>query len=232
MYMEEDESSFYSLEKESKENAIKTKKERLILIGIILFLIFLVVLVILVRRNLEISIQKKPSLITISTNKTDTFSKNTEIEVEYILMPDHIDSTDLIWHSSNEEVATFIKDNILKTLSIGQTTIYTELSGVKSNELNIIVGNFLEDVNIINIPKQLTVNKSLELEVELLPADSVNTTIKIESSDDKILTVRERIIMAISPGEVTLTIKDKFNNILRNYEIQVIPEAEKVNKNQ
>lgn len=232
MYMEENGKDFYTLEKDSKEQAIKTKKQENVLIWIILFLVSLVVLVIFVRRNLEIAIQKKPSLITISTNKIDTFSKNEEIEVNYTLMPDHIDSTNLIWHSSNEEVAIFTKANNLKTLTVGETTIYAELSGVKSNELNIIVANFLEDVNITNIPKQLTVNKSVDLEVELLPADSVNTTIKIESSDDKILSVRERTIMAISTGEVTLSVKDKSNKLLRDYQIQVLPEVKKDIKSQ
>lgn len=218
--------NFYNIEKTSNQKESEIKKQSFMLVGIILFLVCLVILVILVRRNIEISIQKKPSLITISTNKIDTFAKNVEIEVEYILMPDHIDSSELKWFTSNEEVAIFTKDNLLQTLSVGQTTIYAELSGVRSNELNIIVANFLEDVNITNIPKQIIINKSIELDIELLPADSVNTSIKIESSDDKILSVRERTVTANNIGEVTLTVKDKFNNILRDYEIQVISDSE------
>ncbi len=216
---------FQSREEQTKENIIETKKQKILLLSIILFLVVLVTLVIFVRRNIEIIEEMKPSLITISVPKSEAFAKNTKIEVGYLLMPDHIDSSTLTWHSSNEEVAQFLEGNVLQTLSIGQSMIYAELGGVKSNELNIIVANFLEDVDITNIPKQLSINKSLELEVELLPADSVNTTIKIESSDEKIISVRERTITAHHAGEATLTIKDKFNNILRSYEIQVIADS-------
>ena len=44
MYMEENGKDFYTLEKDSKEQAIKTKKQENVLIWIILFLVSLVVL--------------------------------------------------------------------------------------------------------------------------------------------------------------------------------------------
>lgn len=225
--MNKEKSNFKSREEEKIDQLKEKKVQTVYLVSIIMFLVFLVILVISVRRNIEIAEQKKPSLITISLDKKDGYAKNSEIPVNYTLMPDHVDSTELQWHSSNEEIAAFGNDNVLKTLSVGQTTIYAELSGVKSNELNIVVSNFLEDINIDNIPKQIEVGKSIDLNIELLPPDSVNTTLKIESSDDKILSVRDRTVIAQNPGEVTLVIKDSFSNILRNYEIHIVPVANK-----
>lgn len=220
----------FSSREEQIENFNKEKrKQSKSLIAVVLFLVFLVVLVIIVRRNIEIAEQRKPSLITISIEKKEAFPRKVEIPVEYNIMPDHIDSSDLIWHSSDEEVAAFNDENVLETLSIGQTVIYAELSGIKSNEINIHVANFLEDVNIENMPKQIAANKSVELDIELLPADSINSDIKIESSDEKILSVRDKTIIAQNKGEVTLTIKDSFNNILRTYDIKVTAESKKTN---
>lgn len=226
------ENKFRSREDEEKDLKKENLIQKIILTSIILFLVILIILVIFVRRNIEVAEQKKPSLITISTEKKDAYSKNAEIEINYTLMPENIDTTNLTWHSSNEEVAKFEKNNILKTISIGQTIIYAELSGIKSNELNITVANFLEDVNIDNIPKQLEVSKTVDLNIELLPPDSINSTVKIESSDDKILSIKDKTIMALTPGEVMITIKDNLNNVLRKYEIQIIPAitTEKIKK--
>lgn len=216
---------FNSRNKESKYTKSDIIKQEKILVAIILVLVFLVVLVIIVRRNIEIAEQKKPSLITISTEKKDAYPKKVEIPIEYKLMPDHIDSTDLTWHSSDEEVAKFNKKNILETVSIGQTVIHAELSGIKSNEIDIYVANFLEDINIENMPKQMFANKSVDLEIELLPADSVNTVLKIESSDEKIISVRDNSLIAQNKGDATITIKDSQNNILKSYEIKVLVES-------
>lgn len=215
-------SKFISREEQQSEQIKEEKINKIILTSIILFLVALVILVILVRRDIEIAKEMKPSLITISAEKKDAFPRNTEVIINYNLMPDHIDGKNLNWISTNPEVADFTKDNTLKTSSIGQTLVYAELSGIKSNELNIIVANYLEDAIIKDIPKQIEKGKSFDLNIELSPADSVNTDIRIESSDDKILTVRDKALFAQKLGTATITIKDSFNNILRTYEIQVI----------
>lgn len=214
---------FKSRDQEIKDLKKEEKIDKIKIIFILIFLVLLVILVIIIKRNIEIAEQKIPSLITISTEKKDAYGKKSEITIDYTIIPDHIDSTNLTWHSSNKEVAKFENNNILKTLNLGQTIIHAELSGIKSNELNIVVANFLEDVSIDNLPKQMEVGKAVDLNIELLPADSINSTVKIESSDDKIISVRDKTITAQNPGEVTLIIKDNLNNILRNYEIQVIP---------
>lgn len=218
------ENKFKSREEQKLENNKQNRINTATLVVIILFLVFLVTLVIIVRRNIEISEQKKPAIITISAEKKEAYPKNSEIKISSSIIPDDIDSSALTWYSSNEEVAKFEKGSILKALSIGQTVIYAELSGIKSNELNIVIANYLEDVNIDNIPKQIEENNSIDLDIKYLPADSINTDIKIESSNDKIISVREKTLIAQKIGNAKITIKDSFNNIMRIFEVNVIPK--------
>lgn len=212
--------SYYDSVKKHKEEREKTEKRmQRMNIGIIIFTtVFIIILfsiLIYTRRKLEIIQSNKPSLLSITTQFKEPLPKETIVNVEYLVLPKEIKQDKLKWHSSNESVAYFEKGNTLKTINIGETRIYAELNGIKSNEYTVKVANFLEKIVLLNFPEEMKVGEESNIEIEYEPKDAINKELKITSSDDSIISIVDNQIKALKEGEVSITFKDSLDHILQ-----------------
>lgn len=97
-------------------------------------------------------------------------------------------STDVIWHSSNAEVATFDEDGVLHALSVGQTEVTVEAvaSGAISEPFTVTVVEALEDYSYTG-RQYLYTFMSGDLQIQAADADGVTTSRLYLTLDSKTL---------------------------------------------
>lgn len=213
--------------KEKMEKEIKNIniKNSIIIYSVLAFLILLFGLVVYTRRRIDIIERQRPSLISIQAPKVK-LSKETKQAINYTILPQTIKDDNLVWKSTNPDVAFFSDNNNIYTKSLGTTVIYAELNGIKSNELTIEVVNYLEKIEVLDFPDELKQGEKHIIKVNYIPKDAINKNISIETSDAKIATVADNTILALTPGDVVITFKDDQGAILLTKSIKINPLTE------
>lgn len=137
--------------------------------------------------------------------------KDDYIQLTPIISPDIEGFNQIIWSSSNEDIAIVSQEGIVTSVSIGECSIKATsvFDPNKSAECNIIVKSnevFPEDI-LLNIESvELNIGETFQLEATVLPEDTTDKTITWTSSNTDVATVSENgLVSAMSIGETLIT---------------------------
>lgn len=128
-------------------------------------------------------------------------------KIDYTIQPSNATDKNLIFNNSNETIAS-IKNNIITGLSEGETTItISSENGVKEN-INVKVKKMIIDVIKIELNKPLItldIGKQETILTKIYPSNATNKNITWKSDNENIVSVKNGIITAKSPGVATIT---------------------------
>ena len=119
--------------------------------------------------------------------------------------PESTTDKTLTWKSSDSNVAT-VDNGTVKALKVGTTTITaTSANGKEASCIVTVKPIPATSISLNKTSTELIVGASETLTVSFNPAETTDKTISWESSNDKVATVENGKITAISGGEATIT---------------------------
>ena len=140
---------------------------------------------------------------------------------------------EIVWSSSNNEVATVEDGGVVTTKSAGQvelTAEYTADGTTKSTIYNLTVES--SDVQVTEIQAEdieLTrVADTKAIEATVLPENATDKSLTYQSSDEKIVTVSANgQVTAVAKGDATITITSSNPNVTKTIKVTVEGKADK-----
>ena len=193
------------------ENERKLNIKKVILLFFIICVIFICFRFSVIQQLILKVKNTKIEQIEISVEKSNIeVGENLKINVKFF--PENnrkiFDENDLIWKSSNKEVAE-IKAGKLVGKSAGKTIIYVENDELKSNEIEIECLVNIKEVRIENPIETITLGNVYKLNITVLPENATYKELQFESSDINILNIdTDGNVIANAIGKSTIQIKD------------------------
>ena len=206
------------------ENERKLNIKKVILLFFIICVIFICFRFSVIQQLILKVKNTKIEQIEISVEKSNIeVGENLKINVKFF--PENnrkiFDENDLIWKSSNKEVAE-IKAGKLVGKSAGKTIIYVENDELKSNEIEIECLVNIKEVRIENPIETITLGNVYKLNITVLPENATYKELQFESSDINILNIdTDGNVIANAIGKSTIQIKDYKENLLKSFDIEV-----------
>src|SRR5690554_3171553 len=128
-----------------------------------------------------------------------------EITLTASVLPENATNKEVLWESSDEEVAT-VKDGVVTLLKAGTVTI-TATADTKKDTIEITVNEKVVLVDEISISgsKEGVVGEEITLTASVLPENATNKEVLWESSDEEVATVKDGVVTLLKAGTVTIT---------------------------
>lgn len=123
--------------------------------------------------------------------------------------PEGATDQDVIWSSSNEDVATVDEDGVVTAIALGTATITAKSANGASAKCKVIVDSPVIDVTSVTLDKTsltLLVDSTYTLVATIAPDTASYQDITWSSSDEKVATVdKDGFVTAIAAGTATIT---------------------------
>lgn len=155
------------------------------------------------------SITVEPKVLNLNTN--DYFVGY----LEYKILPENSDETDVVWESDNPEVATVSEDGQVVANGVGTTTIRCYIETNPSLSATCTVNVKGKDSEVVNV-SAITLNpseglnlvdgNSSKITATVAPSNATNSSVKWVSSSPDVATVDDSgNVTAIKAGSTTIT---------------------------
>lgn len=160
-------------------------------------------------------------MMEISVKKKYLSVKNKETEkLEIMINGEEIDVDEVEIESSNEDVIKVV-DGTVKAVSVGKSTI-TAKKGELTATTDIRAIIPIKSIQFSTTSSTVRVGKVLQMKLIASPSDASIESLKYESSDEKIATVNSNgIVTGISPGNVTITVKDSYSGLEKSVNLSI-----------
>ena len=145
----------------------------------------------------------------ITLNNTNcTIAKGQSTTIKATVLPENATDKTITWTSSDKTIATVDKNGKVKTLKAGKVVIKAS-SSTEGVIAECIVNVKVDSTEITFTEAEAVVylGEPKTLEVKVLPADNTNSALEWTSSDEKVATVKDGVVTAVSQGTVTITVK-------------------------
>ena len=194
----------------------------------IILIILIIIAIIFIKKYSviqKIILEIKP----IKIEALNIISENTEIELgESITLsseisPKEYTKSDLKWETSNSDIIEVV-DGKITGKNVGKATVYLidNLTGVKSNELEIEVLIGVKEIVIENQIEKLQLGEVHKLSMKILPEDATYKDLQYESSDINILTIDNNgNMIANAIGKTNIKIKNYKGLELKSFDLEV-----------
>ena len=124
------------------------------------------------------------------------------------IKPDAATNKEVVWMSTNENVAT-VANGVITAVATGQATIkVTTVEGGFVAECVVVVTNPLKQITIDQHEVSIPLDEQITLKATLTPADADEQTIVWTSSDMNIATVSNGVVTALEVGKTTIYAKN------------------------
>lgn len=156
-----------------------------------------------------VSVLQAVSAVELNENEM-TLNVRANQKLTASVYPENASKKDLIWESSNPEVATVSKTGSVTALSTGTATITctaADGSGA-STACKVTVIQMINNLKIESASATITVNKNetVTLCATVSPENATNQTLKWESSDTDVATVdKNGVVTAVNGGSATIS---------------------------
>lgn len=154
-----------------------------------------------------------------------------EITLTTVVLPDNTTSKGINWETSNGDIATIDEYGVLKGISEGEVIVTATAkadSNVKDTLKVLVIPSTrnLQSITIKGAKNYLVLENTFSLEVVFNPVDYTNQEVEWSSSNEKVATVENGYVTAISTGtcKITATAKDD-ETIKGTVEFEVIDES-------
>ena len=145
----------------------------------------------------------------LSLDKTEIkIDKKESVELKAQIQPIDADDTSVIWTSSDESVAT-VKDGVVTGQSKSGKAVIKVMSAKNNKVYAECVVTVKEAASSIELSeKEITMAKGDKktLTAKVLPDNAFDKTVMWTSGDEKIATVKDGVITAVSAGTVEITV--------------------------
>lgn len=134
-------------------------------------------------------------------------------ELTATIAPDNVDNSDIVWSSSNDEVATVSESGSVKLISEGEVEIIATASNGVSGKVAISVKEkCVEAVAITEDELKVILGEKYTINTIITPDDATYPELKWEVEDPSIVSVSdEGVLTALSCGETVITATSKNN---------------------
>ncbi len=148
---------------------------------------------------------------SISLDKTELeITEGDNATLVATVLPENADNKNVIWSSSNAEIAT-VEDGVVTAIKEGETTITAKTEdGGKTAECKVTVKAKVYPVESVSLDKttaEITEGETLTLIATIKPDNATNKNVIWSSSNEEIATVEDGVVTAVKEGEVTITAK-------------------------
>ena len=130
------------------------------------------------------------------------------IEITATVSPENVTNPELIWQSSDEDVATVNQNGVVTAVGPGSCNI-TATCGEAVGTCHITVQEpviFAESVVLDPAEAELEIGASLTITATVLPENVTNPELTWMSDDEAVATVsQEGVVTAVAPGECKIT---------------------------
>ena len=142
--------------------------------------------------------------------------------------PSNAYNKNVVWTSSNEQVATVSAEGHVKAIAEGETLITVsseENPAVNASVKVTVIDTEVREISLNIAEGELKVSESLQLKANVLPETAVNKNILWASSDKSVATVSDSgLVEAIGLGSVTITAQSESNpEVTATANITVVP---------
>ena len=164
----------------------------------------------------EFSHLKSPKeIIHVESVSLDVASTELEVgktkTVNATVLPENASNKDLVWSSSDENVAT-VDNGVITALKEGNAVITVKtVDGYKSASLDVKVVTtpaviHVESISLDKTELDMVTGDRISLSATVLPADAADKSISWSSSDENIATVNKNgKVIAVNAGKATIT---------------------------
>ena len=150
--------------------------------------------------------------VTITNPPVAAIPVNISYALNAAIVPESATFPCLTWRSSNPGVIEVDPHGVLTAVGLGNATVQVisaDGNGFDSIEVSTVYKPLL-DIMILNVPAELAVNNSVDLQLLLNPRDTSDFQISWSSSDTSVITIDQNgTISAISPGSAVITAMEK-----------------------
>lgn len=155
------------------------------------------------------SITVEPKVLNLNTN--DYFVDY----LEYKILPENSDETDVVWESDNPKVAMVSEDGQVTANGVGTTTVRCYIEANPSLSATCTVNVKGNDSEVVNV-SAITLNPDIDLKIEegssyaikatVAPSNATNSSVKWVSSSPDVATVDDSgNVTALKEGSTTIT---------------------------
>lgn len=164
------------------------------------------------------------NVVSISLDKNELELKvGEEGTVKYVINPSYAENKNVTWESSNKKIAT-VKDGVITAVSPGEAEIkvITE-DGNKEAICKVnVVALPIESISFKNEELTVFIGSETELEIISIPDGSVLENPIWTSSDEKVATVSDGVVLAKSFGSTSVSVSNEDGSISAEIVINVI----------
>ena len=174
-----------------------------IIIGILV--VSCIIVIILLFMGDDTSIVKQPPTISFNGGvivlKVGESKKLTPVVT-------NLDNYTITWTSSNESVAT-VNNGRVNALSKGNTSVTAKLDGYDLSATMVVIVNDIEPTSVTLSANKLELIEGEEarLTYTIMPDNATNKDVKWKISDEKIVSINNDVVRALSPGVARITIR-------------------------
>lgn len=172
-----------------------------------------------------------PETITITGSHEVVVTQSVQLTAGFL--PENINIRNIIWHSSNPDVATVNHNGLVKGVALGDVEIYAEspVSGAKSEIFPITVKAVPPTDFTLDLyanPLVMGIGGSYTLNPVYTP-DGCSVGMTYESSDPDIATVdADGTVKAIRRGNCEIKGAAKYGGLTRELKVTVVPKASEI----
>ncbi len=146
---------------------------------------------------------------------------------------------ELVWRSSDENIATVSQTGLVTFKNSGNVTISAtpkDTGNAVSKDVialcNIYIKVPVKDIKLDKTKNTLNVGEEFRLTHELVPADATNKKVTWESTDPSVATVSDKgDVKAIAGGKATIVVRTEDGGIPATCEVTVLQSVENIKLN-
>lgn len=154
-----------------------------------------------------------------------------ELDLKINITPEEANVNDIIWSSSDENVATVDANGKIKGISKGECIITATTDGGEANAKCNIRVTLPTEVNGIILPEdfKMLLTTTKKLTATVTPATAINKNILWSSTDESVVSVdQDGKLTSHTKGTVTITAKTEEGNYTANCVVTVVDITELV----
>lgn len=160
----------------------------------------------------ELESQKVISEINLKVSDPLPLLINTDSLIAYEVLPEDASNKNLIWTSSDEEIANVDAEGRIYANTYGSVFITAApevgFAGMKTIEVQVIDKiNVITEINVTNTDLSVYATAKLQLETSYKPVNATYSSLSWKSLNTDIATVDENgVVTGVAPGEATIVV--------------------------
>ncbi len=143
----------------------------------------------------ELKFDKPTEELVLGETKTYVFTYSPEV----------VDKPEVVWTSSNDEVADVDAHGLVTALTVGETTITIAKEDFTASFQLIVKPIKVAEITFVTESTEIKIGDIIDLEANVLPDDASDKTLTWSSSDATVATVVDGIVTGIAVGTAVIT---------------------------